>query len=193
MMVNDGPKSSLHKASPPRRRPTCHDHLHHLLRLSAAAPCHGSLPAVVRSQQQQGSQGQAASSLKTTTTSNIADADDDESLQMKAATNRSPLLLAASIPPTVNWHLETRCNYRCKFCFATFEDVREYQQAVRQDQMMPAKMDDDDDSTAGSSSSSKEQRRLLSEDRQQLSLKVPAMLKEQGVSKLNFVGRSVRF
>jgi len=134
---------------------------------------------------------QQAASSESTTTSNTADvADDDERLQvMEAADSRSPLLLAASlIPPTVNWHLETRCNYRCKFCFATFEDVREYQQAVRQDQVMPAEMDDDDDST-GSSSSSKEQRRLLSEDRQQLSLKVPAMLKEQGVSKLNFVGR----
>ncbi len=29
----------------------------------------------------------------------------------------------APLPPTVNWHLEPRCNYGCKFCFATFNDL----------------------------------------------------------------------
>ncbi|PNW85647.1 hypothetical protein CHLRE_03g196300v5 [Chlamydomonas reinhardtii] len=28
-----------------------------------------------------------------------------------------------ALPPTVNWHLEPRCNYHCKFCFATFSDI----------------------------------------------------------------------
>lgn len=28
-----------------------------------------------------------------------------------------------TLPPTVNWHLEPRCNYACKFCFATFGDI----------------------------------------------------------------------
>ncbi|GBF97117.1 hypothetical protein Rsub_10128 [Raphidocelis subcapitata] len=31
---------------------------------------------------------------------------------------------ATQIAPVVNWHLEPRCNYKCKFCFATFEDVK---------------------------------------------------------------------
>lgn len=40
------------------------------------------------------------------------------------------------LPPTVNWHLEPRCNYTCKFCFATLQDipgdevVRDLQQLV---------------------------------------------------------------
>lgn len=29
-----------------------------------------------------------------------------------------------TLPPVVNWHLEARCNYGRKFCFATFEDVK---------------------------------------------------------------------
>lgn len=29
-----------------------------------------------------------------------------------------------TLPPSVNWHLWTDCNMRCKFCFATFADVR---------------------------------------------------------------------
>ena len=28
------------------------------------------------------------------------------------------------LPIAVNWHLEPRCNYRCKFCFAHFIDVK---------------------------------------------------------------------
>jgi hypothetical protein len=29
----------------------------------------------------------------------------------------------SALPLVVNWHLEPRCNYGCKFCFATFEDI----------------------------------------------------------------------
>ena len=28
-------------------------------------------------------------------------------------------------PPSVNYHINTHCNFACKFCFATFEDSRE--------------------------------------------------------------------
>ena len=27
------------------------------------------------------------------------------------------------LPPAVNWHFWPWCNYGCKFCFATFEDL----------------------------------------------------------------------
>lgn len=29
------------------------------------------------------------------------------------------------LPPTVNWHLEPKCNYTCTFCFASFKDIPE--------------------------------------------------------------------
>jgi 2-iminoacetate synthase ThiH len=28
-----------------------------------------------------------------------------------------------TVPPTLNWHLTPHCNYRCKFCFATYNDT----------------------------------------------------------------------
>jgi hypothetical protein len=38
---------------------------------------------------------------------------------------QAPLVSEAKVvlPLVVNWHLEPRCNYCCKFCFATFEDI----------------------------------------------------------------------
>ncbi|PNH03843.1 Radical S-adenosyl methionine domain-containing protein 2 [Tetrabaena socialis] len=43
--------------------------------------------------------------------------------QPRAAGLRSGEAASRPLPPTVNWHLEPRCNYQCKFCFATFSDI----------------------------------------------------------------------
>ena len=31
-----------------------------------------------------------------------------------------------TLPPSINFHLWRPCNMKCKFCFATFEDSRDY-------------------------------------------------------------------
>lgn len=66
------------------------------------------------------------------------------------------------LPPTVNWHLEPRCNYGCKFCFATFEDVKKHLQSKV---------------VQGSSNGTADQLML-----------VPQLLKAAGANKINFVG-----
>lgn len=69
----------------------------------------------------------------------------------------------ALLPPVVNWHLEPRCNYACRFCFATFEDVKA-------------------ELRSGSSSGGG-----LQPTTQQL-LAVPRLLAQQGASRISFVG-----
>lgn len=36
---------------------------------------------------------------------------------------RNHLPSPAVVPPAVNFHLYKRCNYRCRFCFATYRDI----------------------------------------------------------------------
>jgi radical S-adenosyl methionine domain-containing protein 2 len=82
------------------------------------------------------------------------------------------------LPPTINWHLEPRCNYGCKFCFATFEDVK---QDLAGSLWTP--------NTAASPNGTAAISSQLPpwSDPQQL-LRVPQLLHAAGASKINFVG-----
>lgn len=82
------------------------------------------------------------------------------------------------LPPVVNWHLEARCNYACKFCFATFEDVKEELRGRRQALQGAG--------CAGTSSDAASSAGGPPTDEQLLA--VPRLLAEQGVSRLSFVG-----
>lgn len=42
-----------------------------------------------------------------------------------AERHSSPPVEGGPLPPSVNYHLWQPCNMRCRFCFATFEDVRQ--------------------------------------------------------------------
>lgn len=46
------------------------------------------------------------------------------STNMPNGTDTSGPVLNAMLPPSVNFHLWEPCNMRCRFCFATFQDVR---------------------------------------------------------------------
>lgn len=39
----------------------------------------------------------------------------------------------SNLPRAVNWHLWTRCNYKCSYCFATFEDLPKKSYLDKQD------------------------------------------------------------
>lgn len=44
------------------------------------------------------------------------------------------------LPPAVNWHFWPWCNYGCKFCFATFEDLPATKKLSREDALKIPKM-----------------------------------------------------
>ena len=48
-----------------------------------------------------------------------------QDLDSPLATFSSPTAEPAPLPPSVNFHLWEPCNMRCRFCFATFQDVRQ--------------------------------------------------------------------
>ena len=41
-----------------------------------------------------------------------------------------------SLVKTINWHLTPNCNYRCSFCFATFQDLDKKRVLDRHDEML---------------------------------------------------------
>ena len=76
----------------------------------------------------------------------------------------------------VNWHLEPRCNYACKFCFATFEDVQA--ELLRSGGSSGARSCGE--SASGASPAAPTPQQLLA---------VPRLLAQAGCSRLSFVGR----
>ena len=117
-----------------------------------------------------------------------------------------------SLPPVINWHLEARCNYGCKFCFATFEDVKQHQAekpkhsphatvttAAQQatsstnPKSISAQHPDhpvlDLESSRGQSQVLLSSKPMQEQQQEERLLQVPQMLADAGASKITFVGK----
>jgi hypothetical protein len=130
----------------------------------------------------------------------------DTKTSTNISTSPSPIPLPGQLPPVVNWHLEPRCNYGCKFCFATFEDVKRYQAEKRrssatassslskpagepQHHYQEQEQEQQEKQSESQRLQEQEQEQQEKQSESQLLLKVPKMIAAAGASKITFVGK----